>query len=79
VYEIGGLLFKHVKFVAYGKITDSVLNRSLLDLILGTGTIGISTAGGTRSYQGSSQPYEIRIRNVDDYKKIRELIFTGMK
>ncbi|MDR2098754.1 MAG: PH domain-containing protein [Rickettsiales bacterium] len=79
IYEIAGIIFKNIKFVPYGKITDSVLKRGLLDLIFGTGTIGISTAGGTRSYNGASQPYEIRIRNVEDYKKIRELIFKGMK
>jgi membrane protein YdbS with pleckstrin-like domain len=79
LYQIGGIVFKHSKFVAYGKITDTTLKRGLVDLVLGTGTIGISTAGGTRSAQGNSQPYEVRFRNVPDYKKLQELVHKGLK
>jgi uncharacterized membrane protein YdbT with pleckstrin-like domain len=79
VYEVGGLVFKHARFVAFGRITDGEVRRGLLDHLFGTGTIGISTAGGTKSSGGHSQPYEIRIRGVKHYSRIREMIFKNMK
>ena len=79
LYQIGGMVFKHAKFVAYGKITDTILKRGIFDLFFGTGTVGISTAGGTRAYNGNSQPYEVRFKSIPDYKKIQELVHKGLK
>ena len=79
VYEIGGMLFKHAKFIMYAKITDTILKRNVLDLIFGTATIGVSTPGGTRSSSGNSQPYEARFKHVPDYKKLRDLINKSLK
>jgi uncharacterized membrane protein YdbT with pleckstrin-like domain len=79
VYSIGGLIFKTVKFVAYTRITDATIQRGIFEQIFNLGSIGISTAGGTKSYGGHSQPYEIVISSVSEYQKIRQEIFKKMK
>lgn len=79
VYSLEGIINKNIKFVSYNRITDAAIQRDLFDQILHTGTIGISTAGGTKSAQGFSQPYEIRVLHTDQYKKVRETIFNHMK
>ncbi|MDR1726721.1 MAG: PH domain-containing protein [Acidobacteriota bacterium] len=74
VYSIGGLLFKHSRFVPYGRITDAEVRRGLLSQLIDTASIGISTAGGTRSARGNSSPFEITISEVVDYREIRRAI-----
>jgi uncharacterized membrane protein YdbT with pleckstrin-like domain len=51
VYETGILNSKR-KVITFDRITDTALNRTLFDKILGTATLNISTAGSTK--------YEIR-------------------
>jgi uncharacterized membrane protein YdbT with pleckstrin-like domain len=79
VYSIDGLFFKNARFVAYARITDAAVQRGILEQMFGLGSVGISTAGGTKSSGGHSQPYEIRISGVTDYQKIRQSIFKRMK
>ena len=74
LYKISGVLNKKIKFVPFKKITDSSLSISLFESILNVGTINISTAGGTKFYNGNSQPYELIIRHINDYNKINQLI-----
>lgn len=76
LYYISGVLFKKIKFIPYSKITDIGLHRGMLEVALyKTGSIGISTAGGTSSLEN---PYEIQFRYLDDYKKVRDLISEKM-
>ncbi len=74
IYKISGVLNKKIKFVPYKKITDNALSINMFEAMFGVGTINISTAGGTRSYRGNSQPYELIIRHVKDYNKTNQLI-----
>ena len=74
IYKISGLLNKKIKFVSYKKITDNSLSINIFEAMFDVGTINISTAGGTRSYSGNSQPYELVIRHVNDYNKTSKLI-----
>ena len=79
VHEVKGFIIKTYKFVPFAKITDTKLHRNLLDMIFGTGSIGISTAGGTRSVNGNSQPYEIRFLHIDDFMKMSNEIIKKLK
>ncbi len=79
ILEIKGVFVKSYKFVPFIKITDTRLHRNILDLIFGTGSIDVSTAGGTRISNGYSQPYEIRFLHVDDFIKVHELIKKSIK
>ncbi len=74
IYKISGLLNKKIKFVPYKKITDNSLSINMFEAIFSVGTINISTAGGTRSYRGNSQPYELRITHINEYNKTNQLI-----
>lgn len=74
VYKIFGILNKKIKFVPFKKITDTALNINVLESILSIGTINISTAGGTKTYSGTSQPYEISIKHIDEYKSATEIL-----
>lgn len=74
VYKIFGILNKKIKFVPFRKITDTALNINVLESILSIGTINISTAGGTKTYSGTSQPYEISIKHIDEYKIANEIL-----
>ncbi len=72
IYYIRGVLFKKIKFIPYTKITDITLKRGLLEsTIFNTGTIGISTAGGTKN---PYNPYEITLRYLENYKEVNNLI-----
>ena len=71
ILEIKGIFFKTYKFIPFIKITDIRLSRNIFDLILGTGNICISTAGGTRE---NSQPYEIRFLHIDNFTTVNEII-----
>ena len=79
ILEIKGVFVKSYKFVPFVKITDTRLHRNILDLIFGTGSVDVSTAGGTRMVNGYSQPYEIRFLHVDDFMKVHELIKKSIK
>lgn len=79
ILEIKGVFVKSYKFVPFVKITDTRLHRNILDLIFGTGSIDVSTAGGTRITNGNSQPYEIRFLHVDDFMKVNELVKKSIK
>lgn len=79
ILEIKGVFVKSYKFVPFVKITDTRLHRNILDLIFGTGSIDVSTAGGTRMVNGYSQPYEIRFLHVNDFMKVHELIKKSIK
>lgn len=74
ILEIKGIFFKTYKFIPFIKITDIRLSRNIFDLILGTGNVDISTAGGTRIYNGNSQPYEIRFLHIDNFTTVNEII-----
>ncbi len=74
IYKVFGILNKKIKFVPYKKITDSSLSINFFESMFNVGTINISTAGGTKSYRGNSQPYEIVIKHIDDYNKTNQLI-----
>lgn len=74
VYKIFGILNKKIKFVPFKKITDTALNINILESILSIGTINISTAGGTKTYSGTSQPYEISIKHINEYKSVTEIL-----
>ena len=79
ILEIKGVFVKSYKFVPFVKITDTRLHRNILDLIFGTGSVDVSTAGGTRMVNGYSQPYEIRFLHVNDFMKVHELIKKSIK
>jgi uncharacterized membrane protein YdbT with pleckstrin-like domain len=79
VYEVSGLIFKQAKIVGFSKITDCVLKKGIIDLMFGTASLGISTPGGTKMINGTSQPYEIIINNIASYKKVRDLIYKEVK
>ena len=74
IYKISGLLNKKIKFVSYKKITDNSLSINIFESLFNVGTINISTAGGTKSYNGNSQPYELTIRHIDNYNKTNQII-----
>jgi uncharacterized membrane protein YdbT with pleckstrin-like domain len=79
IYSIGGLISKTARFVAYNRVTDAAVTRGILDQIFNSGSVGVSTAGGTKSLNGYSEPYEIVVRNVSEYCKIRQDIFKKIK
>lgn len=79
ILEIKGVFVKSYKFVPFIKITDTRLHRNILDLIFGTGSIDVSTAGGTRITNGNSQPYEIRFLHIDDFMKVNEQVKKSIK
>lgn len=78
VYAIYGLLKKNVKYVPYKKITDVQVSRSLVEQIVGTGSVGVSTASGGNIVNGKHLN-ELTIMGVADYKKIKEFIFKKIK
>ena len=55
-------------YVPYSKITDTRLHRNLFDLILKTGSVSISTAGGTT--RNAASPYEIKFLHINNFMKI---------
>ncbi|MGN0929050.1 MAG: PH domain-containing protein [Alphaproteobacteria bacterium] len=79
ILEIRGVFIKSYKFVPFVKITDTRLHRNILDLIFGTGSIDVSTAGGTRITNGNSQPYEVRFLHVYDFMKVNEQVKKSIK
>ncbi len=68
IIEIHGLIMKSYIYVPYSKITDTRLHRNLFDLILKTGSVSISTAGGTT--RNAASPYEIKFLHINNFMKI---------
>ena len=82
VYKISGLIYKHVKFVPYNRITDAEMTRGIIGHICDTANIGICTASGNiQSYSrnGMVSQNEIDIKGIRDYEKVRQLILGQIK
>ena len=79
LYEIRGIFIKNYKYVPFTRITDTRIHRGMLDMICNTGSINVSTAGGTVISHGNSQPYEIRFAHVSDFKEINTIINKYLK
>ena len=82
VYKISGLIYKHVKFVPYNRITDAEMTCGLIGHICNTANIGICTASGTmQSYSRNSMipRNEIDIKGIREYEKVRQLILGKIK
>lgn len=83
VYKISGLIYKHVKFVPYNRITDAEMTCGLIGHICNTANIGICTASGNiHSYYsrgGMISQNEIDIKGIKEYEKVRQLILGKIK
>ncbi len=85
IYDIRGLIFKSVKFVAYNQITDVSIHKGPIQSLFGAGSIGVGTASGNvvgSVSEGSGTIHsanELDIESVDNYKKIREIIIKNRK
>ena len=82
VYKISGIIYKHVKFVPYNRITDAEMTCGIIGHICNTANIGICTASGnvqTYSRSGMISKNEIDIKGIRDYEKVRQLILSKIK
>ena len=77
IYKISGILNKKIKYVPYNKITDTSVTIGFIQQFFKIGTINISTAGGTR--RDSLSAYEISIYNINNFKKVNDLIISKLK
>ena len=77
IYDIHGMFFKRVKFVAYNQITDVSIRKGPVQSFFGVGSVGVGTASG--NVVGSISINELDIVSVDKYKKIREIIIKNRK
>lgn len=85
IYQISGLIFKNVKFVAYNQITDVSMSKGPIQSIFNVGSVGVGTASGNIVGSVSdgngyiSSKNELDIDSVDNYKEIKEIIITNRK
>ena len=82
VYKISGIVYKHVKFVPYNRITDAEMTCGIIGHICNTANIGICTASGniqTYSRNGMISKNEIDIKGIREYEKVRQLILGRIK
>lgn len=74
VHKIKGLFNKNDIFVPYKHILDSRVSVGFFESLFKLGSVKLSTAGGTHSYRGCSQPYENTVLHISDYKKVSEIV-----